>query len=72
MIFREEKFFVQFILHTQRTTQNRLKQKKQVSISKNKNGDRFQIGAWDMQEKSLHFLSLCTEMAFRPILEQDL
>ena len=81
MISRKKKFFAQFLLHTQTTTQNRVThQKPGLYLEKQKNGGRFKIAVCNMTGRIssifcniLHFLPLRTKMALaRPILELDL
>ena len=49
MISRKKKFFAQFLLHTQTTTQNRVThQKPGLYLEKQKNGGRFKIAVCNM------------------------
>ena len=50
--FQEKKFFAQFLLHTQTTTQNRVThQKPGLYLEKQKNGGRFKIAVCNMTRR---------------------
>jgi len=61
MISREKKIFAQFLLDTQRTTQNRDKEKNLgLYLKKQKNGAGFKIAEWDMEENFHQYFALFT------------
>ena len=77
MISRKKKFFAQFLLHTQTTTQNRVTlQKPGPYLQKQKNGVRFKIAECNMTGRIssiFAFLPLRTKTALaQPILKLDL
>ena len=61
MISREKKFLAQFLLQTQKTTQNRVTHRKPgLYLKKQKNGGRFKIAEWDMLDEFRQYFAFFT------------